>query len=122
VGPQSAGADPGPACYGRGGDRPTVTDANLVLGALGEDQLLAGRLRMDRRASSEAIRQHIAEPLGLTVEDAAAGVEAAKAGGFRSIGLGPRERVADAEAVFSGLSGVRLADLLKALGPTQFAR
>ena len=74
VGPQSAGADPGPAAYRRGGDRPTVTDANLVLGALGEDQLLAGRLRMDKRASSEAIRQHIAEPLGLTVEDAAAGM------------------------------------------------
>ncbi len=74
VGPQSAGADPGPACYGRGGNRPTVTDANLVLGALGEDQLLAGRLRPDRRASREAIRQHIAEPLGLTVEDAAAGI------------------------------------------------
>ena len=74
VGPQSAGADPGPACYGRGGGQPTVTDANLVLGALGEDQLLAGRLRLDRRAAAEAIRRHIAEPLGLSVEDAAAGM------------------------------------------------
>ena len=74
VGPQSAGADPGPASYARGGERPTVTDANLVLGALGEDQLLAGRLRLDKRAAVTAIQRHVAEPLGLSVEDAAAGI------------------------------------------------
>jgi beta-phosphoglucomutase-like phosphatase (HAD superfamily) len=68
---------------------------------------------------------HAARQLGLppaecvVVEDAAAGIEAAKAGGFRSIGLGPRQRVGEAEAVFPSLSGVRLADLLNALSTTK---
>ncbi|MEV4080844.1 hydantoinase/oxoprolinase family protein [Nonomuraea fuscirosea] len=71
LGPQSAEAVPGPACYGNGGTRPTNTDANLVLGILSERGLLGGRkpLRMD--LAREAIREHVAEPLGLTVEEAA---------------------------------------------------
>ena len=74
VGPTSAGADPGPACYGNGGVEPTVTDANLVLGALGEGNALAGRLRLDREAAEAAIRARLAEPLGLDVIAAAAGI------------------------------------------------
>lgn len=70
VGPHSAGALPGPAAYGRGGTRPTVTDANVVLGYL--DALLDGRLRIDRAAAEHAIAEHVANPLGLTVQDAAA--------------------------------------------------
>jgi N-methylhydantoinase A len=70
VGPHSAGALPGPAAYGRGGTRPTVTDANVVLGYL--DALLDGRLRIDRTAAEHAIAEHVANPLGLTVQDAAA--------------------------------------------------
>src|SRR2546427_8920379 len=55
VGPRSAGASPGPACYGRGGEQPTVTDANLLLGRMLEDQPLAGGLRLDRAAALRAI-------------------------------------------------------------------
>ncbi len=71
IGPQSAGAEPGPACYGRGGTRPTVTDADLVLGFLGADYFLAGRSKLDLEASREAIRVHVAEPLGMSIEEAA---------------------------------------------------
>jgi len=74
VGPQSAGAAPGPACYGLGGTEPTVTDANLVLGRLAEDRFLGGEMQLDRSAAEAAIRARIAEPLGLTVVEAAAGI------------------------------------------------
>lgn len=75
VGPRSAGAEPGPVCYGNGGSEPTVTDANLVLGRLGPHGLLAGgTLALDRGAAEEQIRKRVAEPLGLTVEDAALGI------------------------------------------------
>ena len=74
VGPESAGASPGPACYGRGGTRPTVTDANLVLGALAADNVLGGRMTLDRAAAERAIREHVAEPLGLDTVEAAAGI------------------------------------------------
>jgi N-methylhydantoinase A len=69
-GPQSAGAHPGPACYGRGNDRPTNTDANLVLGRLG-DELIGGAMRLDRAAAERAIQEHVAAPLGLGVVEAA---------------------------------------------------
>ena len=75
VGPRSAGADPGPACYGRGGAEPTVTDANLVLGRLSPDNFLGGRLRLDAGAAREAVAR-VAAPLGLDLERAAAGVVA----------------------------------------------
>ena len=74
VGPQSAGSFPGPACYGRGGVKPTVTDANLVLGYLNPGYFLSGRMKLDRDASWAAIRDHVAEPLGMSVLDAAAGI------------------------------------------------
>ena len=63
VGPQSAGADPGPACYGRGGTRPTVTDADLVCGHLNPDYFLGGAQRLDVAASHAALKSHIADPL-----------------------------------------------------------
>lgn len=71
VGPRSAGSCPGPACYGRGGTEPTVTDANLVLGYLNPDRFLGGEMKLDAAAAEEAIRRHVAEPLGLTVIEAA---------------------------------------------------
>ncbi|MFT8243091.1 hydantoinase/oxoprolinase family protein [Roseomonas sp. BN140053] len=74
VGPQSAGAVPGPACYGRGGERPTVTDANLVLGRLGAESFLGGEMRLDRAAAERAVERHVARPLGLSVTEAAAGI------------------------------------------------
>ena len=67
VGPQSAGAEPGPACYGHGGTLPTVTDADVVLGYLSRTHLLGGRLPIDAAASEAAIREHIADPLGQDV-------------------------------------------------------
>jgi N-methylhydantoinase A len=73
VGPDSAGALPGPACYGRGGEEPTVTDANLVLGALG-GATLAGNLRLDAARARHAIETRIAKPLGLDLVGAAAGI------------------------------------------------
>lgn len=66
VGPESAGADPGPACYGRGNDRPTVTDANLVLGRIDPERPIGGQLaRLDRGAAEAAIARHVGGPLGL---------------------------------------------------------
>jgi N-methylhydantoinase A len=67
VGPESAGADPGPACYGRGFTRPTLTDACLVLGYLNPRNFLGGRLGLDPAAAAQAIDQHVAQPLGLDV-------------------------------------------------------
>lgn len=74
VGPESAGSEPGPVCYGKGGVFPTVTDADVVLGYLDPENFLGGKIRVDRGAATEAIASQIAEPLGLSVEAAAAGI------------------------------------------------
>ena len=74
VGPHSAGARPGPVCYGRGGTRPTVTDANLVLGRLDAGYFLGGALALDLPGARAAIAAHVAEPLSLAVEAAAEGI------------------------------------------------
>ncbi|AEY01304.1 5-oxoprolinase [Oceanimonas sp. GK1] len=74
VGPRSAGSNPGPACYNRGGTEPTVTDANIVLGRLDPDRMLGGDLNLDPALSAQAIREKIAEPLGLSVKEAALGI------------------------------------------------
>lgn len=75
VGPESAGAEPGPACYGRGGERPTVTDADVVLGIIDPNGFLGGKLVLDREKAREAIRAHVADPLRLPIEEAAAGIK-----------------------------------------------
>lgn len=74
VGPVSAGAMPGPACYGRGGTEPTVTDANLILGRLGAESFLGGEMPLAREAAVAAIRKRVAEPLGLDVDEAAVAI------------------------------------------------
>ena len=74
VGPESAGADPGPVCYGQGGTDPTITDADLVLGFLDPDTFLGGEMGLDLDAARAAIRTRIADPLELTVEGAAWGI------------------------------------------------
>jgi len=71
VGPESASSDPGPACYGLGGTRPTVTDADLVLGYLGAGSFLGGDMALDVAAAERAIREHLADPLALSVVEAA---------------------------------------------------
>lgn len=74
VGPDSAGAFPGPACYGQGNDLPTVTDANVALGYFNPESLAGGTKRIDHALSLEAIREHIAKPLGIGVIEAAHGI------------------------------------------------
>src|SRR3989441_1026063 len=74
VGPESAGAEPGPGCYGDGGSEPTVTDADLVLGYLDPDYFLGGQLRIDLAAARRAIQERIADPLGISIEEAAWGI------------------------------------------------
>ena len=74
VGPRSAGADPGPACYGKGGDEPTVTDAQVALGRLDADKMLGGDLPIDPDRASRAIEEKVGKKLGLSVTDAALGI------------------------------------------------
>jgi N-methylhydantoinase A len=74
VGPQSAGATPGPACYGKGGIRPTVTDANLFLGFLDPDYFLGGEMKLDSEASRNPIKTHVADPLNISPLEAANGI------------------------------------------------
>jgi N-methylhydantoinase A len=74
VGPQGAGAKPGPVCYGLGGSEPTVSDANLILGYLNENYFLGGKMRLDRPAALGAIRDKIARPLGMSELEAASGI------------------------------------------------
>ena len=99
VGPRSAGSDPGPACYARGGREPTVTDASIVLGYLDPKYFAGGAIDLDPDLARGAIRERIAQPLGLGIEDAAAGihqvVNAQMAEGIRLVsvrqGFDPRE-------------------------------
>ena len=120
VGPSSAGADPGPASYGRGGDRPTVTDANLLLGHLDEDAPLAGGVRLDRAAAERAVGG-LAEQLGLGVEETAAGIarvaSAAMAQAVRVVtverGIDPREL---ALVPFGGAGPLHAAQIADELG------
>lgn len=74
VGPVSSGAVPGPACYGRGGTDPTVTDANLILGRLGEESFLGGEMALDRGAAVAAVQERIAEPLEMDINQAAVAI------------------------------------------------
>jgi N-methylhydantoinase A len=117
VGPQSAGADPGPACYGRGGTRPTITDANLVLGRLNPGNFLGGEMGLDVDAASRAIAAHCAEPLGMEVVEAAHGIveiaNAAMTGAIRLIsvqrGYDPRDYALVAFGGAGPLHACRLA-------------
>ena len=116
VGPRSAGAEPGPACYGRGGVEPTVTDANLVLGRLNPASFLGGRLGLDVGKAREAILDRLARPLDLSVEEAAEGiVRVVNAGMIKGIrvvsvakGYDPREFCL---VTFGGAGPVHAAEL-----------
>jgi N-methylhydantoinase A len=120
VGPHSAGADPGPACYGRGGDRPTVTDANLLLGNLDADSPLAGGVRLDRAAAERAVGA-LGEELGLSPAETAAGVtrvaSAEMAQAVRVVtverGIDPREL---ALVAFGGAGPLHAAQIADELG------
>jgi N-methylhydantoinase A len=121
VGPQSAGAVPGPACYGLGNDRPTVTDANLVLGFINPHALAGGRLPIERSRSERAVAKHVAEPLGLSLEEAAHGIRAvANAAMARAIRAVTVERGRDPRdltlVAFGGNGGIHATDLARDLG------
>ncbi len=75
VGPESAGSDPGPACYGRGGKLPTTTDANLVLGYLDQDNYAGGSIKINKRRAERAIEEYVAKPSGMSVLDAAKAIK-----------------------------------------------
>ena len=120
VGPESAGAHPGPACYALGGARPTVTDANVALGFLNPASLAGGELRIDAERARAAIRAHVAEPLGLSVEDAAHGIrEVANANMARAIRSVTIERGRDPRdftlVAFGGSGPVHAGDVARAL-------
>ncbi|MEW6663058.1 MAG: hydantoinase/oxoprolinase family protein [Bacillota bacterium] len=121
VGPQSAGAEPGPVCYQRGGTEPTVTDANLVLGRLDLNYSLGGEITMDVTAARQAIEEKVAKPLRLSVEQAAAGiisvVNTKMAYAIRAItverGLDPKDFVL---LGFGGAGPMHVCALAKELG------
>jgi N-methylhydantoinase A len=101
VGPHSAGSEPGPACYGRGGTEPTVTDASIVLGYLDPDYFAAGTMKLDRRLSEAVIDDRLAGPLGISREAAALGIH----------------RVLNAQMA----EGIRLVSVRQGIDPREFA-
>jgi len=123
VGPRSAGADPGPACYGRGGTEPTVTDANLVLGHLDPAEPLAGGVELDADAAHAAVKA-LADELGLSVEECAAGiVRVANAEMVRAMRVMTVERGVDprdfALLAFGGAGPLHAAAMAEELGMTK---
>lgn len=120
IGPESARADPGPACYGRGGTRPTVTDCNLVLGYVDPGSFIGGDFALDVAAAERAISTHLSEPLGVTVEEAALTVRrvanALMAQAMRLVtverGFDPREFV---YVPYGGAGPVHAVDLAREL-------
>jgi N-methylhydantoinase A len=123
VGPRSAGADPGPAAYGRGGEEPTVTDANLVLGFLDEDSPLAGGVQLEPEAA-EAALAGLAEELDLSLEEAAAGVvRVANTGMAQAVRVVTVERGIDprdlALVAFGGAGPLHAAAIAEELGMTK---
>jgi len=121
VGPQSAGASPGPACYNRGGQLPTVTDANLILGRLNPSYFLGGELVLERELAYQAIKEHLADPMGTTVEDAAAGIiRIVNANMSKGIGVNTVEKGHDvrefAVVAFGGAGALHAAELAADMG------
>ena len=120
VGPESAGADPGPACYGTGGDHPTVTDANLVLGYLDPTGFLGGRAALEPTLAEKAVHDHVGEPLSLSTVEAAYGihqlVSTAIAEGIRVLsarrGVDPRDFPIVA---FGGAAGLHVGPVAREL-------
>ena len=121
VGPQSAGADPGPVCYGRGGEEPTITDANLVLGRLDPEYFLGGKMKLDVEGARKAIESKCAKPLGLDLLEVALGIveiaNTAMVNALRRIsvqrGYDPREFMLVAFGGAGPVHANRLADQLE---------
>lgn len=121
VGPRSAGADPGPVCYSKGGTEPTVTDANVILGRLNPEYLLAGRMRIDAEAADEAVKRSIADPMGVDAVRAAEGIiRVVNANMARAIRVVSVEKGYDLRefslVVFGGAGPLHGAELARDLG------
>jgi len=122
VGPESAGSNPGPVCYGLGNERPTVTDANLVLGRINPDRPIGGKLdRLDVDAARAAIETHIGKPLGLGIEDAAEAIlklaNAKMAGAIRLVSIEKGHDPAKFAAMpFGGGGALHTGALIKEVG------
>jgi N-methylhydantoinase A len=121
VGPESAGAEPGPACYGRGGERPTVTDADVALGKIDPARFAGGKIPIDPRAADTALEAHVGKPLAMTAETAAHGVaeiideNMANAARVHAVERG--EAVADRTLIaFGGAAPLHAARLAEKLG------
>ena len=124
VGPKSAGAVPGPACYMRGGTKPTVTDANIVLGKLNQHKILGGRMDVDLELAKDAIRREICGKSALSVEDAAAGIiSVVNSNMVRAIRVVSVERGYDAREftlmAFGGAGPLHACEVAKELGITK---
>ena len=125
VGPNSAGAEPGPVCYGRGGTEPTVTDADLVLGYLDPDYFLGGEFKIDLAGARQAIKERVADPLGISIEEAAWGIHQivnesmANAGRIHTLERGKDPHTLPVFA-FGGAGPVHGFRIAKALGSPAF--
>jgi N-methylhydantoinase A len=121
VGPHSAGAEPGPAAYARGGTEPTVADANIVLGRLHPDRFLGGQMKLDRQAAASVLAEKIATPLRLSIEQAAAGIiRIANANMEHAVRVSSAEKGYDPRDItlvaFGGAGPLHAAALAKAVG------
>lgn len=122
IGPESAGSDPGPVAYGLGNDRPTVTDANVVMGRIDAERPIGGKLkRLDVESAKEAIRKHIAEPLGLEVMAAAEAIikvaNSRMAGAIRLVSIERGHNPRDFAAMpFGGGGALHVGALIKEVG------
>lgn len=121
VGPRSAGSEPGPACYGRGGRDATVTDADLILGFLSAEHFLGGAMRLDEAAAAATLARNVGEPLGVAVTDAARGIAAAVNSQMASaVRLHAVERGYDPKGLamiaFGGAGPVHAHDLARRVG------
>jgi len=121
VGPQSAGAEPGPAAYGRGGTEPTVADANIALGRLHPDRFVGGKMKLDREAAVAVLADKIGNPLGLSMEQAAAGIiRIANANMERAVRVSSAEKGFDPRDItlvaFGGAGPLHAAALARAAG------
>ncbi|MGE0751432.1 MAG: hydantoinase B/oxoprolinase family protein [Variibacter sp.] len=121
VGPESSGAEPGPACYGLGGDKPTVSDADLLLGYLNPDYFLGAQMRLNTAAARRAVETHLAKPLGLSVSDAAWGVHSVVNENMASaakvyVAEKGEDPTACAVVAFGGAGPVHASDLARRIG------
>ena len=123
IGPRSAGADPGPVCYDRGGIEPTITDANLILGYINSEGLIGGDLKLNKAKAEDAIQEKVAKPLGLESDEAAYGIHlVANSSMMRAVRSVSTERGRDVRGfsliAFGGSGPIHACELARSLQMT----